>query len=131
MIVPHTTSLFIVAITVRLAGGHGPHEGRVEVFYRGAWGTVCDDGWGLNDARVVCRELGYEGAVSAYQGAHFGEGKGPIWLDNVECRGSESRLDQCRHNGVGVHNCAHDEDAGVLCQSEYVRLPQLHIVVVV
>ena len=115
----HTASLFIVATTVRLAGGHGPHEGRVEVFYRGVWGTVCDDGWDLNDAGVVCRELGFEGVVSAPGNARFGRGKGSIWLDDVHCRGNESKLDQCAHSGVGIHNCGHFEDASVLCQSEY------------
>ena len=115
---PHTTSLFIVATTVRLVGGRRPHEGRVEVLYRGEWGTVCDDYWELDDAQVVCRELGYEGAVSEYKEAHFGEGTGEIWLDNVECTGSESKLDYCDHNGVGNHYCDHSEDAGVAC-SEY------------
>ena len=91
----------------------------MEVFYRGAWGTVCDDLWDVIDAGVVCRELGFSGAVSAYQRAHFGRGSGPIWLDDVECRGYESRLDHCLHIGVGKDNCGHGEDAGVVCQSEY------------
>ena len=117
-IVPHTVSLFIVATTVRLVDGSRPHEGRVEVFYRGAWGTVCDDNWDVLNARVVCRELGYEGAVSAPGRAHFGRGTGEIWLDNVRCTGSESRLHYCPHNGVGNDDCTHSKDAGVVC-SEY------------
>ena len=105
--------------TIRLVGGRGPHEGRVEVFYRGAWGTVCDDDWDITDAGVVCRELGFSGAVSAFKEAHFGKGLGPIWLDDVRCRGNECRLDHCLHRGVGKENCHHGEDAGVVCQSEY------------
>ena len=116
--ISHTASLFIVATNVRLAGGSRPYQGRVEIFFRGSWGTVCDDSWDLTDARVVCRELGFSRAVSAHRSAHFGEGTGPIWLDDVRCTGSESRLDQCGHRGVGSHNCDHDEDAGVVC-SEY------------
>ena len=91
----------------------------MEVLYNGEWGTVCDDYWNLTDAGVVCRQLGYHAADLAYQTAHFGAGTGPIWLDDVRCRGNESTLDQCDHSGVGNHDCVHGEDAGVACQSEY------------
>ena len=80
---------------------------------------MCDDSWDVADARVVCRELGWTGADSAYQRAHFGRGTGQIWLDDVRCRGNESRLSHCGHSGVGNDNCDHSEDAGVACQSEY------------
>ena len=54
--------------------------------------------------------------------AHFGQGTGPIYLDNLECTGMESRLVQCTHQGVGSHNCGHLEDAGVFCQREILRI---------
>ena len=91
-------------------------EGRVEVLYNGIWGTVCDDGWGLNDATVVCRMLGYEIALGAPGRAHFGEGSGEILLDDVSCLGTENNLATCRSRGFLRHNCGHQEDAGVVCE---------------
>ena len=43
---------------MRLAGGNGENEGRVEICLAGQWGTICDRGWGVNDATVICRQLG-------------------------------------------------------------------------
>ncbi|XP_071479876.1 scavenger receptor cysteine-rich domain-containing group B protein-like [Diadema antillarum] len=103
---------------IQLAGGTNAREGRVEIFYDGAWGTVCDDSWDIEDAHVVCRMLGYPRARRAVSRAYFGEGQGQIVLDNVQCEGSEQNLRECRHNGYGVHNCRHSEDAGVECAGE-------------
>ena len=47
--------------------------------------------------------------------AKFGEGQGPIHLDNVHCTGLERELSLCRHSDVGMHNCGHGQDAGVSC----------------
>ncbi len=88
----------------------------MEVFHNGRWGTVCDDGWDIDDARVVCRQLGFPDAVAAYQGSRVPDGTGQIWLDGVRCTGDESSLFSCSHKGLGVHNCGHAEDAGVLCE---------------
>ena len=104
---------------LRLVGGNGVNAGRVEVYYNNTWGTICDDGWDLNDAAVVCRELGFPGAISYPCCAAFGQGAGPIWLDDVGCAGSGTSLSSCSHGGWGRHNCGHSEDAGVICQCEY------------
>ncbi|KAM8924063.1 neurotrypsin-like [Pelodytes ibericus] len=100
---------------VRLMDGENTREGRVEVFLNGEWGSVCDDGWTDNDAVVVCRQLGHRGPAKARSMAYFGEGQGPIHLDNVECSGSENALAQCKKQDSGIHNCWHNEDAGVIC----------------
>ena len=96
-------------------GGTTDNEGRVEVYHNGEWGTVCDDGWDINDAAVVCRQLGYDSALAAHVMATYGAGTGPIHYDNVDCTGAEARLESCSHSGIGVHDCTHDEDAGVAC----------------
>ena len=101
---------------VRLAGGATMNEGRVEVYHDGTWGTVCDDNWGISDANVVCRQLGYSKATSAPGEAAFGIGSGPIHYDNMACSGCEARLADCLHLGIGSHNCRHQEDAGVVCE---------------
>ena len=130
---------------IRLVGGTNSLEGRVEVCSSNQWGTVCDDSWGVTDAGVACRQLGFLSAgiglfwdgcllhvlsadyelhflptgATALSSATFGQGTGPILLDDVACSGSETRLLDCPNSGIGVNNCFHSEDAGVRCQSTY------------
>ena len=91
----------------------------MEVYHNGVWGTVCDDGWDLNDAQVVCRELGFGTATAAIHRAFYGQGSGPIWLSYLSCIGTEWTIGNCSHRGWGYHHCGHYEDASVNCTCTY------------
>ncbi|XP_041471187.1 deleted in malignant brain tumors 1 protein-like [Lytechinus variegatus] len=103
---------------VRLVDGSNNTEGRVEVLYNGSWGTICDGFWDLRDAWVVCKMLGFDGALEAPRSARFGQGPGRIVLTRVECYGTEDNLKDCVHGGVGNWSgCGHKRDAGAICYS--------------
>ena len=101
-------------------GGSGPHEGRVEVYHNGTWGTVCDDDWDLQDATVVCRQAGYINATAAVEPARFGSGSGHILFSEVACVGNESTITECDHRSTGGHNCSQSHDVGVVCEGQLV-----------
>ncbi|XP_073842048.1 tequila isoform X2 [Musca autumnalis] len=101
-------------IEYRLEGGRTKNEGRLEIFYRGEWGTVCDDDFGLKEAQVVCNSLGFYGKAQVAKNI-YGPGSGPIWLDQVSCMGNETTLDKCNHWTWGENNCQHTEDVGIKC----------------
>uniref|UniRef100_A0AAY4ET66 Lysyl oxidase homolog n=1 Tax=Denticeps clupeoides TaxID=299321 RepID=A0AAY4ET66_9TELE len=106
----------------RLTGYPRKHnEGRIEVFYKDEWGTICDDDFSLANAHVLCRQLGFVSATGWAHSAKYGKGAGKIWLDNVQCSGSEMSIALCKSRGWGNSDCTHDEDAGVICKDE--RLP--------
>uniref|UniRef100_A0A8C5PQC0 SRCR domain-containing protein n=1 Tax=Leptobrachium leishanense TaxID=445787 RepID=A0A8C5PQC0_9ANUR len=104
---------------LRLIGGQNNCSGRVEIFYQGVWGTVCDDSWDMNDAEVVCRQLGCGSAQAAVGEAMFGYGKGPIWMDEVNCKGNEEALHDCSSLPWNTSDCRHKEDAGVSCKGKF------------
>uniref|UniRef100_A0A3B4AD39 SRCR domain-containing protein n=1 Tax=Periophthalmus magnuspinnatus TaxID=409849 RepID=A0A3B4AD39_9GOBI len=104
--------------SVRLISANGlPDRGRVEIYIRGEWGSVCDDLFTRAAGTVVCRQLGYSTALVVMKRAILGaaEDNVKIQLDNVECSGSEYSLLQCKRSKVGEHNCSHKEDVGVIC----------------
>ena len=93
-----------------------PHHGRVEVFYSGEWGTICDDSWDIADARVVCGQLRFPGVVRELLEHQVPPGIGKIWLDDVMCVGNETELSNCSHGDWATDACFHYEDAGVICE---------------
>ncbi|MFZ5442701.1 MAG: FG-GAP-like repeat-containing protein [Myxococcota bacterium] len=105
---------------IRLVGAPtaGGFSGRVEIYANSQWGTVCDDVFDINDATVVCRQLGLSSAVSFSTVAN---GTLPILLDDLGCVGTESTLLSCPNPGIGVHNCTHSEDVGVECAGAVVQ----------
>ncbi|XP_072560668.1 uncharacterized protein apol [Paramormyrops kingsleyae] len=101
-------------LPVRLTGGTDTCSGRVEVYHSGSWGTVCDDSWDLRDAMVVCRQLGCGPALRAEGGGRFGRGDSAIWLDEVNCKGSELALWHCSYS-LKPSDCSHRQDAWITC----------------
>ncbi|XP_031563150.1 scavenger receptor cysteine-rich type 1 protein M130-like [Actinia tenebrosa] len=100
---------------VRLRGGSDNARGRVEVKRHKVWGTVCNSGWDMREANVVCRMRGFDSAVTAYKS--YGEGTGPIWMSGLQCKGSENNIEKCTSDGQEKTTlCNHGMDAGVVCR---------------
>ena len=110
---------------IRLVHGSTVAEGTIEMYYddgqKREWGLVCDDDWDINDAHVVCKQLGYASASEAKELNFFWTNKPRqmVWLDDVNCAGTENRLMDCPRNrgqAVGITDCGRFEAAGVICQ---------------
>jgi hypothetical protein len=104
-------------IEVRLAEGNNATSGRLEVRYKGVWGTICDDNFGAEEGQVACRMLGFESSTAiVHSEAAFNQGSGPIWIDSIVCTGDESSLRDCKSSGwKPTFNCRHLEDVGIEC----------------
>ena len=89
----------------------------MELYYNSEWGTVSNLEWDLNDAEVVCRELGFGPALAAKNKASFGQSSGQIWLKYVICIGTELSIGNCMHYGWG--DCNNCKNAGVKCAASY------------
>jgi cysteine-rich repeat protein len=111
---------------LRIVGGTGRNDGRVEVLHSNAWGTVCDDGLEFNPAMppppvaatrfatVSCRQLGFTSGGPLLSGS-VPDGTAPIVLDDLMCVGTEAALLSCPARPHGTHNCGHNEDVGIHC----------------
>ena len=101
--------------TVRLVGGESKTSGRVELYKKVTWGTICDTDWDIIDAGVVCRQLGFSGATEAKTGSYFGEPEGPMYMQGVSCDGSEAKITDCPSHCWDEPRCNSTETAGVVC----------------
>lgn len=107
---------------IRLKGGKDDMSGRLEVYHKGQWGTVCDDTWradpktAKHNVRVVCRQLGFNSDGRVLKKTH--EGRGRVWMSEVVCKGSERRLDDCSHDGWKAKNCTHGDDVAITCNGK-------------
>eukprot|EP00731_Ephydatia_muelleri_P031789 Em0023g296a len=101
--------------SLRLQGGTSALNGRVELCLNNAWGTICDRGFDTDDATVICQQLGFANTnATAFRMAAFGSGSGPIFLDNLGCRGLETSILSCPH--YLQQTCDHLRDVGISCQ---------------
>ena len=104
-------------IDIRLENlGNSNSSGRIEIYYNGEWGTVCSNEFDDNDAAVVCRQAG-SGTPVRYWIDPSHRRHGRIWLDNLQCNGTENRLSECQRSNWGDTNCDHTEDIFVECSS--------------
>ncbi|XP_046547672.1 low-density lipoprotein receptor-related protein 5-like [Haliotis rubra] len=112
-----TMNLDPAHVFVRMLGTAS--AGRVDVYANGEWGTICDDHWDNKDASVVCSMLGYnrENAL-ATSNVQVSSGSGLIYMDEVNCTGTETHIVQCgfTEENWAVHDCSHQEDAGITCE---------------
>ena len=112
----NSSNLFFAAysdLKMRLVNSASNKTGRVEIFHPSfGWGTICDHRWDDTNSAVICRQLGFDGATNQ---PFYGEGSGPVLLDEVHCIGNETYLWDCSHDGWNIHNCHHVLDVGVDC----------------
>merc|ERR1712168_75862 len=120
-------NVVVVVGKIRLTGGSGPHEGNVEIYYNRTWRYACDDSWGVRDAKVVCRELGFKRYVKAEKSSHFTVREEMKGLDfnhtyggtHFRCSGGESALENCVTGTKAGRRCIqHFNIAGVVCSNE-------------
>ncbi|VDI01206.1 Hypothetical predicted protein, partial [Mytilus galloprovincialis] len=106
------------ATPVRLIGGSKPTEGRVEVYHNGNWGTICDDMFDINDARVLCHTLGFSSSHPVIPKlTPYGSfsSSSPVLMDDLKCLGTETDIANCRFNGWGKSDCTYRESISISC----------------
>ena len=126
----YTDSKFTVPVRLRDGNISSDYntalDGRLEVLKGGVWGTVCDPYFSVQDGAVVCRQLGFYGAMETFNFAHFpmASNNTPITLSNVFCDGTEVQFSDC--SGVldsqSTAYCSHQSDVGVVCLGKMTKI---------
>lgn len=113
----------IPKIPIRLLGGASELEGRLQVHLNGKWGTVCDYGWNIINAALVCHQLGFALNPSDWQlqrselpNAGTSE---DVILSHVQCTDHDIDITKCRAekaiNKDFFNSCSHTHDVGIRC----------------
>ncbi|XP_053387471.1 scavenger receptor cysteine-rich domain superfamily protein-like [Mercenaria mercenaria] len=99
---------------IQLKSNYRPSEGRVEILVNGTWGTICNTNFASEDARVICKMIGLEySSYSTKASLNSGRGSGPIYVNNLNCVGTESHINLCSYE-ISNH-CTHYDDVAVSC----------------
>ena len=106
-------------VTVKLEPSSSQTRGLIQVMYNNTWGSVCSEYWDLEDANVICRQLGYESAISTFTGITDGYSvTGTIWISRSACLGTETSIGDCFMESIwGENTCTHEQDMAVECSS--------------
>ncbi|KAJ8047466.1 Neurotrypsin [Holothuria leucospilota] len=112
----HTLEDVVRCNDVRLSYGGNLFEGRVEVYHKGEWGTVCDDDWNDADARVVCRQLGFATGGRSILRSFYGSTPTRRQFLKPHCSGHETSILHCSNNGWSDKICNGVEEVGVSCE---------------
>ena len=102
---------------IRLVDGDGIRSGRVEILHYGTWGAICDNGWDMREARIVCHQLGFlEAEEATIVSLEESEEEIPIVMNRVSCKGSERHLVDCPFVCSSIQRCNSSRVAGVTCK---------------
>ena len=106
----------VLNLHVAIVGDEAPSKGRVELYYKGKHGSICDYFFANNEAKVVCRMLGYSSGYSQCCG-RLGKGEGKMMSGRFRCNGYEESLFACKHGEIDYDegDCNHENDVGVIC----------------
>ena len=109
---------------MRLVGGKGRNEGRVEVYNQNVWGSVCSNNFDRKDGNVICKYLGHPGLEEIYNKEETPSSmvrttEGAIWMNNLQCNGNEETPFDCLQSTFGEHDCTHNQDVALKCSSKH------------